>query len=71
MKFWEAMKLLDEGKKVRRDIWFTGLHVYKSSTREGIIMKHGTDPEDEEVYDLLIPDGVSNDWEVYDDKEIL
>ena len=62
MKLWEAIKALEEGKKVRAVYWSESLYVYKDLygnyiTEEGISLFDSS---------LLNKDA---EWELYDDRE--
>jgi hypothetical protein len=61
MRFWEAMKIVDEGGKVRRDIWAEALYVYKDNL-SGLMLAGLEDAP--VVYEILIDDPLKDDWEV-------
>ena len=58
MKFWEAMKALEEGKKCRACIWSEGEHVVSVSD----IVYELCDTEEYRLLDL-----VTCDWELYEE----
>lgn len=58
MNFLDAMKLLSEGKKVRRKSWRDNQYIVLS--KKGIVDERG-----ERVYNLYIDDV----WEVYDERK--
>ncbi len=41
MKFWEAMKLVDEGHKVRRSSWGDNWHVYFDAQWGDVVETNG------------------------------
>lgn len=60
MKFWEAMKCLEEGKKVRRTIWKENEYLYVDEKHE---------IKDEEGYYAELCTTGKDDWEVYEPKK--
>lgn len=62
MKFWEAMKALEEGKKVRRSYWEKDNYIYIDS--DNILRDNYDDPQD--LY--YIPND-DDDWEIYEGKK--
>ena len=60
MKFWEAMKHLEEGKKVRRTIWEENEYLYVDENH---------DIKDEEGYHFELCTTGKDDWEVYEPKK--
>lgn len=62
MKFWEAMKALDEGKKVRQEAWVDkDLYIKKDfdgSIRDGAGIPYGS-----WIY-------VADDWEIYEEPYV-
>ena len=64
MKLWEAMKALEEGKKVRRVDWKKDIYVYKGD--DGI--HHKSNGEDSYIMTTLSLDD-TNEWELYDDRK--
>lgn len=63
MKFWEAMKLVDEGKKVRRPMWFPEWVLYKNKDL-GYLVEENTRTEYQKECFLDGYDMVASDWEV-------
>ena len=61
MKLWEAMKLLEEGNKVRRVNWEKDVYVYKGDDGE-YYKSNGED------FDIIYLDNM-NEWELYDDRK--
>ena len=61
MKLWEAMKLLEEGNKVRRVNWEKDVYVYKGDDGE-YYKSNGED------FDIIYLDN-TNEWELYDDRK--
>ena len=60
MKFWEAMKCLEEGKKVRKKIWDKDCYLT-------IKNNHIVDEwDDDEIVSTLSLDG---EWEIYEPKK--
>lgn len=62
MKFWEATKALEEGKKVRRSYWEEDSYIYIDSDNN-LRDNYGGLPN---LY--YIPDD-DDDWEIYEDKK--
>ena len=60
MKLWEAMKALEEGKKVRRVDWEPYEYIYIDSYNE-VINNYGTSADKE------ILDNIYMTWEIYKD----
>lgn len=58
MKFWEAMKCLEEGKKVRRKTW-ENEYIYLDE--HNVIMN-----EEDEPIEYI---GNKDDWEIYEHKK--
>ena len=61
MKFWEAMKLMEEGKKVRRKTWLENEYIYLDEYN--IIMDEKDEPLETMHYIG------QNDWEIYEPKK--
>ena len=62
MKFWEAMKAMEEGKKVRNKEWTKDQYLYLSVDNEIL------DEKDQDVGINYI--GVSgSNWEIYEEKK--
>lgn len=61
MKLWEAMKALEEGKKVRRIDWEEYEYIYIDSYGE-VINNYGSKA------DNRILDNIYVKWEIYKDK---
>ena len=59
MKFWEAMKLLEEGKKVRKTSWAENRYLY--------IDEDGSFYDNREQIPILYT--VGTEWEIYDDRK--
>ena len=65
MKLWEAMKALEDGKKVRRIDWAPNEYIYIDSYNE-VINNYGTSADKE------ILDNIYMSWEIYKDfKDLL
>lgn len=65
MKLWEAMKALEDGKKVRRIDWAPNEYIYIDSYNE-VINNYGA-PADKEILD-----NIYMSWEIYKDfKDLL
>lgn len=62
MKFWEAMKSLEEGKKVRSKDWSEEQYIYL--TADNVIF----DEHNRECYSNFIGTKIS-EWEIYDDRK--
>lgn len=60
MKFWEAMKELQEGKKVKKVKWY-GSYIYYDRESKQFIDSSG------ETYDITYLDE-SEEWELYEDN---
>lgn len=60
MKLWEAMKALEDGKKVRRIDWAPNEYIYIDSYNE-VINNYGA------LADKEILDNIYMAWEVYRD----
>ena len=60
MKLWEAMKALEDGKKVRRIDWAPNEYIYLDSYNE-VINNYGTSADKE------ILDNIYMTWEIYKD----
>lgn len=63
MKYWEAMKLIDEGKKVRHKSWADGCYIYKDDL--GNVVNSDDDPY-VEIFNYSFND---YHWEIYDDRK--
>lgn len=63
MKFWEAIKALEEGKKVRRAYWEKDVYIHID--HDNILKDNSNHPQD--LY--YIPNDDDNDWEIYDDRK--
>lgn len=63
MKFWEALKHIQEGKKVRVKDWNDDWYVYKSPSGKCII-----DEEGKPVH-LTYEDSLCVEWELYEEPE--
>lgn len=63
MKFWEAMKLLEEGKKVRSTIWNKNIYIWKNEEGDYVNEENELLGHCIKVYDMNI------EWEIYDDGE--
>ena len=61
MKLWEAMKALEEGKKVRRVDWEPYEYIYIDSYNE-VINNYGSKADNK------ILDNIYARWEIYKDK---
>ena len=61
MKLWEAMKALEEGKKIRKDNWDLGEYVYKN--------EYGNYITNEGIYFDIIRGANDNNWEIYNDRK--
>ena len=61
MKFWEAMKCLEEGKKVRRLGWHEGEYLYIDE-KHNICDEYGN-------YAELCYIGNKDNWEIYEEKK--
>ena len=61
MKFWEAMKSLEEGKKVRHISWYDAHYLYIDNC--GIVRHSIGGEEYKEVVDM------HSEWELYDDRK--
>lgn len=61
MKFWEAMKLLQEGEKVRAKGWYRDAYIYLNPI--GNIVD-----EQEEIYEIYSLFGLE-EWEVYTERK--
>lgn len=61
MKLWEALKIVDEGGKVRRLNWEVDMYVYKGDDGE-YYKSNGED------FDIIYLDN-TNEWEIYDDRK--
>ena len=59
MKFWEAMKAMQEGKKVRRSDWGENCYLY--------INEDGSFYDNREQIPILYT--VGTEWEIYDDRK--
>lgn len=59
MKFWEAMKCLEEGKKVRKCEWRKDEYIYID---ENVILTQG-----KLKYNFYNP--TNSEWEIYDDRK--
>lgn len=64
MKLWEAMKALEDGKKVRRIDWAPNEYIYIDSYNE-VINNYGA-PADKEILD-----NIYMTWEIYKDFNYL
>ena len=62
MKAWEAMKLLEEGKKIRDKSWGEGYYIYLDA--DGDIID-----ESNNQYLVANISDISKDWELYDDRK--
>lgn len=62
MNFWEAIKALEEGKKVRRSYWEEDNYIYIDS--DNVLRDNYDDPQD--LY--YIPDD-DDDWIIYEEKK--
>ena len=62
MKFWEAMKAMEEGKKVRNEEWTKDQYLYLSTSNEIL------DEKGQDVGINYIGIAGSN-WEIYDDRK--
>lgn len=60
MKLWEAMKALEDGKKVRRIDWAPNEYIYIDSYNE-VINNYGASADKE------ILDNIYMTWEIYKD----
>ena len=60
MKFWEAMKAAEEGKKVRNKRWVTGCYIYKEDT------KYFT--ADGNLFCDFVR-SIDGEWEIYEEKK--
>ena len=60
MKFWEAMKSLEEGKKVRNKRWVTGCYIYKED------IKYFT--ADGNLFCDFVR-SIEGEWEIYEEKK--
>lgn len=60
MKFWEAMKAAEEGKKVRNKRWVTGCYIFKEGER------YFTADGNPFCDFVRSTDG---EWEIYEDKK--
>ena len=60
MKFWEAMKAMEEGKKVRKESWLKDEYIYISEVNCIIVDENGN------VYKMSDSRG---DWEIYEEKK--
>ena len=58
MKFWEAMRALEEGKKVRDVCWSYGCYIYWNAEKT-FIHDENEDPISTDDIDI------THDWEVY------
>lgn len=63
MKFWEAMKLVREGKKVRAKGWIKGDFIYFNCSKREIVDEDGKSYFDGEHDDLN--DYYRQEWEEY------
>lgn len=63
MKYWEAMKLIDEGKKVKHKSWADGCYIYKDDLGN-VVCADGEQYVETFYYSF-------NDyhWEIYDDRK--
>ena len=59
MKFWEAMKCLEEGKRVRKTSWAENRYLY--------IDEDGSFYDNREQIPILYT--VGTEWEIYDDRK--
>ena len=64
MKFHEAMKALEEGKKVRGPSWPKGEYIMSPSKPEGLIMDNFGNPANANCFH------VSPLWEIYEEPEL-
>lgn len=59
MKFWEAMKAMEEGKKVRKVNWEDEAYIY--------INENSEIRDNEDFYPALYC--INEEWEIYDDRK--
>ena len=63
MKYWEAMKSIDEGKKVRHKSWADGCFIYKDDLGNVVCA-------DGEFYGEIFNYSFNDcHWEIYDDRK--
>ena len=62
MKFWEAVKAMEEGKKVRRTYWEKDAYIHIDY--DNILRDNYNNPQD--LYYISNDDG---DWEIYEEKK--
>jgi hypothetical protein len=67
MRFWEAMKIVDEGGKIRRDVWAEGLYVYKDNFNGLMLVGLRDTPIS---YEMLVIDPIQGDWSEVDSESI-
>jgi len=61
MKFSQATALLEQGKKIRRDLWVKNVFIY---------IKNGELLSSNGMYTILNPDEiVADDWELYEEPK--
>ena len=62
MKMWEAIQLLEEGKKVRSVAWEKGMYIWKNDEGEYVT---------EEGISIMYLNGgaLSTEWEVYEERK--
>ena len=73
MKTWEALKAVDEGKKIRRNWWVKGMYIYKDKSSyhdKPIYVMYcrrifGSQDIEAFRWDEMFVD----DWEIYEEKE--
>lgn len=63
MKYWEAMKSIDEGKKVRHKSWADGCYICKNDL--GDVVNSDDDP----YVEIFIYSFNDYHWEIYDDRK--
>lgn len=65
MKLWEALRLLEEGNKIKRSCWSENDYIYKNKETNEYerSVGHGF------IYNL--PELNCGDWEIYDEREEL
>lgn len=62
MKFWEAMKAMEEGKKVRNKDWMEEFYIYLNEDNDIL-------DERDAVCDLNFIGEKGSEWEIYDDRK--
>lgn len=64
MKYWEALKAAEEGKKVRMSSWNSNMYLYKSNNEEYRLKNYDS------YMNIYAPDEVElyADWEIFVEK---